>query len=654
MTDYTLHDRPTRPMPEMRQRSNAGRGRRPVARGTTPPPLIGTPKETLQVLDSVATTRHERVLLGASLDPEPSGHTTRAEGYASSLERISPVPVRQQARTTPAPQPLRERPRRRPTFGELDDSAKIPAPITPTPIPAVLSSHEALREHEVARTRRLIPLIAAIAALAFVVLPFLGGSPAAKLALQAALLVTILASAWLHVLLRESSRLTELRLGALSYLQMSSIFAADLYFGVASGASIVMVLAVYYLGVSHRRKLATTAFVVLVTYHGALGVAIATGLIADPGLITANHITTGEKLAGLALVESVMLVAFLLARISHQETLASFERLERAAQGIAQRDALVMEARQDLHRAMRIDGLGGLTGQVVGSFELDVLIGRGGMGEVYKARNLRTGELAAVKVLQSSQSHNARTAARFLREVHLVASLNVPNVVRVVEVGAEAHPVPYLAMEYLEGKNLAHHLRTRRRLTPEQTARMVRQIGQGIHSAGMAGIIHRDLKPQNLFLAKKPDGGSIWKILDFGVSTLSSSRGTLTQGRVVGTPAYMAPEQARGRAVDHRADLYALTAIAYRAITGYAPFSGEDIPVILHQVVYEMPRRPSALLDLPRDVDAVLAIGMAKDPDSRFASAQELSDALSAAITGELPLSLRMHAEEVMAVHPWR
>ena len=178
--------------------------------------------------------------------------------------------------------------------------------------------------------------------------------------------------------------------------------------------------------------------------------------------------------------------------------------------------------------------------------------------------------------------------------------------------------------------------------------------GAGLSVAAAKGIVHRDIKPQNLFLAEGGNGAPpTWKVLDFGVSKLADHGGTLTRGHVVGTPGYMAPEQARGQQVDHRADIYALAAIAYRALTGHPPFTGKDVPSTLYDVVYKMPRRPSALVDLPEEVDAVLAIGMAKRPEDRFADGAALADALDAALRGDLPDGLRRRAEALEAVQPW-
>jgi len=143
-----------------------------------------------------------------------------------------------------------------------------------------------------------------------------------------------------------------------------------------------------------------------------------------------------------------------------------------------------------------------------------------------------------------------------------------------------------------------------------------------------------------------------WKILDFGVSK-SGGSGTLTQGHVIGTPAYMAPEQAKGEDVDHRADVYSLAAILYRAVTGHPAFTGKDVPTTLYDVVYRIPTQPSLLATLPFDVDRVLAIGLAKERGDRFATASELAAWFVAAATTGLSADQRQRADELIARAPW-
>jgi serine/threonine-protein kinase len=221
----------------------------------------------------------------------------------------------------------------------------------------------------------------------------------------------------------------------------------------------------------------------------------------------------------------------------------------------------------------------------------------------------------------------------------------------VLEIGDESSPIPYLAMERLRGEDLAQILRRKARLDREAAIDLLRQVGRGVQAAAAAGIVHRDLKPQNLFLTEGPR--PTWKILDFGVSKLGAEGGTLTKGEAVGTPRYMAPEQARGEAVDTRADVYALGAIAYRVLTGQPPFRADDgAPVLVH-VISRMPLRPGALARLHADVDAALAIALAKKPDDRFADAGELATAIEDALAGRLDPSLRERARALLDAHPW-
>jgi serine/threonine-protein kinase len=337
------------------------------------------------------------------------------------------------------------------------------------------------------------------------------------------------------------------------------------------------------------------------------------------------------------------------ARVSQRVTLDHVSKLEQAVRGVAQREALLAEARAELDRALKIGGPGRDTDQQVGSFKLGVLIGRGGMGEVYEAQRVApdAGE-AAVKLLHPGTLSDPTHVARFVREAETTSKLDCPNIVRVLEVGTTTGEVPFLAMERLRGHDLALTLRRQRRLQLAAAVDLAMQVADGLEAARVAGIVHRDLKPHNLFQAQ--DGR--WKILDFGVSKTGGT-GTLTKGHVVGTPAYMAPEQARGENVDHRADVYSLAAILYRAITGHPAFAGKDVPTTLYDVVYRVPTQPSMLVQLPGDIDRVLALGLAKDPRDRFATALELASWFALATRDELALEQRRRADDLIVRHPW-
>jgi serine/threonine-protein kinase len=211
-------------------------------------------------------------------------------------------------------------------------------------------------------------------------------------------------------------------------------------------------------------------------------------------------------------------------------------------------------------------------------------------------------------------------------------------------------------MELLEGTDLGALLRKRTTLPIDEASALLDDVARGLAVAHGAGIIHRDLKPSNLFQVQPAEGKGkpIWKILDFGVSRLRGSRGTLTEGAVVGTPGYMSPEQAQGKDVQATADVFSLGAVLYRALTGRRPFGGSDVPQILYQVVFAQPPRPRDVVpSLPRDVEAVLAIALAKRPSERFASAQDFATAFRWAIKGRLPEKLRARAHDIVTVQPW-
>jgi serine/threonine-protein kinase len=409
---------------------------------------------------------------------------------------------------------------------------------------------------------------------------------------------------------------------------------------------------VYSTCLAYRRTVAAVTLVCSILPPLALGTAIAAGWMDDPGIIR-----VAEPLGGVG--EGVVVAAFVVflvltyvqGRRSREVLVASLADRDAAVRTASHREALFLEARQDLERALQAGGMGRFSEQTLGSFRLGRVLGRGGMGEVYEALNKETGEPAAVKMLLPEVIGRPGYVRRFLREVKIAASLESRHVVRVLEVGDESSPMPYLAMERLEGEDLSAILRREERLSPGEVVDMVRQVGRGITAAAAAGIVHRDLKPQNLF--RTPGAPPTWKILDFGISKLVDSGDTLTQREMVGTPGYMAPEQARGAAVDVRTDLYALAAITYRALTGHPPFRGEGSAAVLVEVMEKMPRRPSSVAALSPAVDEVLALALAKSPEDRFATATAFADALEAALAGKIRAKLHVRAAAVLAKHPW-
>ena len=383
-----------------------------------------------------------------------------------------------------------------------------------------------------------------------------------------------------------------------------------------------------------------------------LATLIITAAVPELAVIKSRAMPLREQIISQITIQLLYACAFYYGRRSRRATVEAVERLDRAVRAVSMREALLAEVRQELDRALKVGGPGRYTEQEVGSYRLGTLIGRGGMGEVYEAKSVHDGRDAAVKLLHPSTMADPQAVARFVREAEVAARLDSPHLVGVYEVGLTSGEIPFIAMERLRGKDLAHHLRRVRRMSLAQTVSLIRDIGAGLAVAHQAGVVHRDLKPHNLFLAEK-DGAQSWKLLDFGVSKLTARGGTLTAGHIVGTPGYMAPEQARGEDVDHRADVYALAAIAYRCLTGHPAFTGKDVPTTLYDVVYKMPTRPSLLVELPADVDRALAVGLAKDRTERLASSGEFADALAAAAEGKLDGKLRARGDALIARHAW-
>jgi eukaryotic-like serine/threonine-protein kinase len=510
---------------------------------------------------------------------------------------------------------------------------------------------DAMKLDEIARTRIFLKVAVAVIIGGIIVALSTGGDPVAKVVVLVGSGAAALGAFFVLILTRDPETYDARRLVVPALPIVFGSMSGVYYWGTGSPVAAMLVYGIYFFSLGANRKVTRGLYVLVAVIHGVLGLGIITGQLDDHGVIRIDQLRTREQVAILCIIEALYFVAYYTARVSQRVTLEAMGKLEQAVRGNAQRDALLAEARAELDRALKIGGPGRFTEQVIGSFRLGVLIGRGGMGEVYEAHGVTDQREAAVKLLNPGTLAEPVQLQRFLREAHIAARLDCPHIVRVLEVGTTAGELPFLAMERLRGSDLAHQLRRQRRLPLPQAKVLVDQLAIGLEAARVAGIVHRDLKPHNVFFAEEV-GLRRWKILDFGVSK-SGGSGTLTQGHVVGTPAYMAPEQARGEDVDHRADVYSLASIIFRAITGHPVFSGKDVPSTLYEVVFRVPSRPSLLAPLSADVDRVLAIGLAKDPRDRFHFALELARWFSAAVGAGLDPDQRRRADELIARYPW-
>ena len=273
-----------------------------------------------------------------------------------------------------------------------------------------------------------------------------------------------------------------------------------------------------------------------------------------------------------------------------------------------------------------------LIGAVLGeTYELMQLIGEGGMGCVYRARHTRLfSKHFAIKVLHGDLTRQPEVVGRFLREAEATSALHHPNIVDVFDVDQLPDGRPYIVAELLEGQQLGEYFERKGKLSVDEAVAICRPICYALIAAHDKDIVHRDIKPENLFLVGE-GAQRTSKVLDFGISRVGDAAGSKTKtGMILGTPAYMPPEQARGLRVDHRADVYALGAILYEAVTGKAPFESDDPVSTLGAVLTQAPVAPRCFApDLPPGLEAVIQKAMAKSPDDRYASMREFDAALA-------------------------
>lgn len=300
------------------------------------------------------------------------------------------------------------------------------------------------------------------------------------------------------------------------------------------------------------------------------------------------------------------------------------------------------------------------------TYVIEAALGEGGMGRIYRARHTRIPQkLFAIKVLRPELARNAGVQARFQREAETAACISHPNVVGVYDVGRTADGWSYLVCEFLEGADLAAHLEQVRRLDVGEAVHIALQVCDALTAAHERSVVHRDLKPHNVFLLADGVGGlpkrPTVKVLDFGLSRfLDTSDAQLTRtGVIMGTPAYMAPEQARAERGDHRVDIYGVGTVLYAAVTGRAPFKEDTLHATVLAVMTSEPERPRTLNpELPEALELVIQKAMAKDPKERFSTMAELRAALepfeapaTAALTGPKPQNHRasralLHADD--------
>ncbi|MGH3301853.1 MAG: Stk1 family PASTA domain-containing Ser/Thr kinase [Streptosporangiaceae bacterium] len=280
-----------------------------------------------------------------------------------------------------------------------------------------------------------------------------------------------------------------------------------------------------------------------------------------------------------------------------------------------------------------------------GRYELDGIVGRGGMAEVFRARDIRLDRVVGVKTLRDDLARDQTFQARFRREAQSAASLNHPSIVAVYDTGEDmlgSLPVPYIVMEFVDGRTLRDLLRDDRRLLPERAVEITDGVLRALDYSHRNDIVHRDIKPGNVMLTRTGDV----KVMDFGIArAMADSQLTMTQtAQVIGTAQYLSPEQARGERVDARSDLYSTGCLLYELLTGRPPFTGDSPVAIAYQHVKEDPIPPSQIdPEVPAWADAIVLKAMQKDPADRYQSAGEMRNDIQRALSGA-PLAAPMPA----------
>jgi putative nucleotidyltransferase with HDIG domain len=279
-----------------------------------------------------------------------------------------------------------------------------------------------------------------------------------------------------------------------------------------------------------------------------------------------------------------------------------------------------------------------MTGRVFGGYRLVTPMRSGGMGTVYYAEHTLIGRRAAIKILHPEVSRNPQVLARFLIEARAANDIRHPNVVEITDIG-QSDDVHYIVMSFLDGETIGERLERSKILDEDVVVRIVRQVASALAAAHDHGIVHRDLKPENIFLLNHPDYPDYVKVLDFGIAKLMGPQGqnavrNTMAGTVLGTPAYMSPEQCRPESeLDHRSDIYSLGIVLYEMLTGMVPFRFEAPPDVMLAHMRERPVPPIDLNPkLSKHMNAAILRALEKDPAQRFRDMRELRDAIESAV----------------------
>ena len=255
-----------------------------------------------------------------------------------------------------------------------------------------------------------------------------------------------------------------------------------------------------------------------------------------------------------------------------------------------------------------------------GRYKIKREIGTGGMAIVYEAIDLKTGQSVALKMLKESISDNTQALRRFINESKAVAMMDHANIVKILDVSVKTEH-KFIVMEYIKGITLRDYMTKKGKLSWQEACAFITQILQALDHAHMRGVIHRDIKPQNIMIM---EGGFI-KVADFGIAKIPNAETVTMVDHAVGTIYYISPEQARGKKIDARSDLYSLGVMFYEMLTGYLPFMAESSYEIMNKHINTAPKPPKQYLpQLPTGVEQIILCSMEKDPTRRYQSASQM------------------------------
>ena len=457
----------------------------------------------------------------------------------------------------------------------------------------------------------------------------LGGTALARRLFVAGLIVNVAVGVWMGWTAR-TAQMTAKQAALAWFIISGGACTAIVFYGAFSPVGLmVAVFAVFFVGMRGERTVAIMVYAILASFHAALVTALAGGRFRELGVLPYAASDGRDVAVTELLIELVLFAALIVAGAIRRSMVSAVRDLEEQARTTGRHELMLEDARRAFEAALRATGGGRFSHQLVGAYRLGGLLGEGAMGEVYHAIDTRTGGAAAVKLLRRSVMEDRGIVQRFLTEARIVRSLHTDHVARVLETAEADAALPYIAMERLHGCDLRKHVTDHPdgRLPLAEADDLLRQIARGIDALHRAGVVHRDLKPSNLF---RTDAGT-WKILDFGVSKVLGEH--TAENAIVGTPNFMSPEQATRGAVDGRADIFALGAILYYAITGRLAFDGETLAQIALRVAHHEPPPPGALVSgIPAGVDAAVMTALAKRPRDRFATAAAFSEAFGDAL----------------------